>query len=166
MLVVCERWDGDRLLYWPSSTSFSSWLGCSTVSHWVRKALCLPLALNSASCLQLTQTVCALVILLFNVHLLPLFFRLFTQVHLFIDGSVEGQYITSGSMKISWKSKDNSEKNFPKDPSTWRVIARIWDKFKSDGAWRPHGTFRKTTVINQPCKEGKNLFLETLHRFL
>ena len=36
----------------------------------------------------------ALVILLFNVHLLPLFFRLFTQVHLLIDGSVEGQYIT------------------------------------------------------------------------
>ena len=35
-----------------------------------------------------------LVILLFNVHLLPLFFRLFTQVHLLIDCSVEGKYIT------------------------------------------------------------------------
>ena len=35
-----------------------------------------------------------LVILLFNSHLLPLFFRLFTQVHLLIDGSVEGQYVT------------------------------------------------------------------------
>ena len=35
-----------------------------------------------------------LVILLSNIHLLPLFFRLFTQVHLLIDGSVEGQYIT------------------------------------------------------------------------
>ena len=44
--------------------------------------------------LQLTQAVCALVILLFNANLLPLFFRLFTQVHLLIDGSVEGQYIT------------------------------------------------------------------------
>ena len=77
----------------PSSTSFSSWLGCSTVGHWGPKALCLPLALNSASCLQLTQTVCALVILLFNVHLLPLFFRLFALVHLLIDGSVEGQSI-------------------------------------------------------------------------
>ena len=29
-----------------------------------------------------------------SVHLLPLFFRLFTQVHLLIDGSIEGQYIT------------------------------------------------------------------------
>ena len=38
MLVVCERWagDGDRLLYWPSSTSLWSWLGCSTVGHWPR----------------------------------------------------------------------------------------------------------------------------------
>ena len=35
-----------------------------------------------------------LVILFSNVHLLPLFFHLFTQVHLLIDGSVEGQYIT------------------------------------------------------------------------
>ena len=35
-----------------------------------------------------------LVILLFNEHLLPLFFHLFTQVHLLIDGSVKGQYIT------------------------------------------------------------------------
>ena len=58
MLVVCERWagDGDRLQYWPSSTSFSSWLGYSTVGHWGPKALCLPLALNSASCLQLART--------------------------------------------------------------------------------------------------------------
>ena len=38
-----------------SSTSFSSWLGCSTVGHWEPKALCLPLVLNSTSCLQLTQ---------------------------------------------------------------------------------------------------------------
>ena len=37
-----------------SSTSFSSWLGCSIVGHWGPKALCLPLTLNSASCLQLT----------------------------------------------------------------------------------------------------------------
>ena len=31
-------------------------------------------------------------ILLSQAHVLPLFFRLFTQVHLLIDGSVEGQY--------------------------------------------------------------------------
>ena len=35
-----------------------------------------------------------LIIIVFNVPLLPLFFRLLTQVHLLIDGSVEGQYIT------------------------------------------------------------------------
>ena len=96
MLVVCKRWasDGNRLLYWSSSTSFSSRLGFSTVGHWGPKSPCLPLALNSASCHQLTQTVCVLVILLFNVHQLPLFFRLVTQVHLLIDGSVECQSIT------------------------------------------------------------------------
>ena len=76
-----------------SSTSSSSWLGYSTVGHWGPKALCLPLALTQASFPQLAQAVCVLVILLFNVHLLPLFFRLFTQVHLLIDGSVEGQYV-------------------------------------------------------------------------
>ena len=43
-----------------SSTYFSSWLGCSTVGHWGPKALCLPLALTSASCPPLTWTVCAL----------------------------------------------------------------------------------------------------------
>ena len=43
-----------------------------------------------------------LVILLSNVHLLPLFFRLFTQVHLLIDSSVEGQYITrKGSPRVA-----------------------------------------------------------------
>ena len=59
MLVVCEKWAGDedRLLYWASSTSFSSWLGCSTVGHWGPKAPCLPPALTPASCFQLTQTV-------------------------------------------------------------------------------------------------------------
>ena len=94
MFLVCERWagNGDRLLHINpsssdhSSTSFSSWPGCSTVGHWGPKALCLPLALNSASCPQLTSTPtdCVLVIFLFDVHLLPLFFRLFTLVYLCI----------------------------------------------------------------------------------
>ena len=54
--------DKDGLLFWPSSssdhssTSSSSWLGCSTVVHWGPKALCQPLALNSESYLQLTRT--------------------------------------------------------------------------------------------------------------
>ena len=38
-----------------------------------------------------------LFILLSHAHLLPLFLPLFTQVHLLIDGSVEGQYITKGN---------------------------------------------------------------------
>ena len=82
-----------------SSTSSPSWLGCSTMGHWRPKALRLPLVLNSASCPQLTQAVCVLVMLLFNIHLLPLFFRLFTQVHLLIDGSIESQYVT---MLYNW----------------------------------------------------------------
>ena len=44
--------------------------------------------------IQLTQAVCVLVIFLFDTHLHLLFFRLFTQVNLLIDGSVEGQYVT------------------------------------------------------------------------
>ena len=82
-----------------SSTSFAFWLGCLTVGHWGPKALCLPLALNSAYYPQLTPTATDSNRLcpgynLFDAHLLPLFFRLFTQVHLLIDGSVEGQYVT------------------------------------------------------------------------
>ena len=118
-----------------SSTSFAFWLSCSTVGHWGPKALRLPLALNSASCPQLTLTATGtrtassrlwhLVIFLSDTHQLPvgvrichlhriqphpqikvifrylrldapvsLFFRLFTQVYLLIDGSVEGQYVT------------------------------------------------------------------------
>ena len=83
-----------------SSTSSSSWLGLLNRGSLRPKDLCLPLPLNSASCPQMTQAVCALVILLFIVHLLPPFFYLFTQVHLLIHGSVEGQYITSLSPSL------------------------------------------------------------------
>ena len=54
--------------------------------------------LNSKACTepcpQLTQAVCVLVILLFNVHLFPLFFRLFTQVHILIEPKI---------LKILWE---------------------------------------------------------------
>ena len=49
------------------------------------------LVLTLASCLWLTRTARAPG---YNVHLIPLFFRLFIQGHLLIDGSVESQYIT------------------------------------------------------------------------
>ena len=93
--------DKDGLLYWHkffldhSSTSSLPWLGWSTGGHWG------PQSPQSASlflhwhpvsnCLKPSGH---LVILFSNVHQLPLFFRLFTQVHLLIDGSVEDQYIT------------------------------------------------------------------------
>ena len=71
-----------------SITSFSSWLGCSTVgpsiSRWLSRWHLVP---NWAKP--------SVPWLLFYVHLFPLFFRLFTQVHLLIDSSVEGQYMTS-----------------------------------------------------------------------
>ena len=74
--------------------SHLDWI-CSIMGHWGPKALCLPLALiRLASCLQLTPSICVLVIFLFDTHLFPLFFRLFTQVHLLIDSSVKGQYVT------------------------------------------------------------------------
>ena len=94
MFVVCERSveTGTDCYIDPNSSRDHS--STSSVGYWGPKALRLPLALNSTSCLQLTRTVWAPGILLFNFHLLFLFFRLFTQVHLLIDGSVEGQYIT------------------------------------------------------------------------
>ena len=99
MLAVCERWvgDGDRLLYWLNSTSFSFWLGCSTVGHWGPQTLSLQ-ADSHAGILSPTDSNCPghLVILLSYALLLPLFFRLFTQGHLLIDSSVEGQCIVPG----------------------------------------------------------------------
>ena len=46
--------------------------------------------------LQLNQAVCILVIFLFDIHMPPMFLRLFTQVHPLMDGPVEGQYVTVG----------------------------------------------------------------------
>ena len=66
-----------------SSTSSSSWLGCSTVGHWGPKALCDPRAPGY--------------IIVSRSPAYPLFFRLFTQVYLLIDSSVEGQYVTQWS---------------------------------------------------------------------
>ena len=89
VLEMSWRW-GQTAIYWPSSTSFSSCLGCSTVGHSV---CCCWLSIRHLVSNWLRLSVC-LVILLFNAHLLPLFFHLFTQVHLLIDGSVKGQYVT------------------------------------------------------------------------
>ena len=62
MLVVCVRGDLEtgtdcyiltQSSAGHSSTSFTSWLACSTVGHWGPKALCLELVLTPASCAQL-----------------------------------------------------------------------------------------------------------------
>ena len=102
MFVVWEKWVETEMDCYidPSSSSTIAalvprlGLGCSTVGPWW------PLSPQSASWFSLRHPVSNwleppghLVILFSNVHL-PLFFRLFTQVHLLIDGSVEGQYIT------------------------------------------------------------------------
>ena len=99
---VCEM-SGDKYgqLYWPkffldhSSTSFASWLGL------LNRGSLRAQSRQSASWFSLRHLVSNwlepsghLVILFSIVHLLPLFFCLFTQVYLLIDGSVEGQYIT------------------------------------------------------------------------
>ena len=100
---------GQTATYWPkvlltiaAILSYLGW-GCSTVGHWGPKVLCLPLALISASFTQLTPTASGTWLYNFlTPHQLPLFFCLFTQVHLLIDSSVEGQYVTH---KIIMKNK-------------------------------------------------------------
>ena len=84
--MSCRR--GQTATYWPkvlltiaSLLSRLNW-GCSTVGYWGPKALCLPLTLNSAYCLQLTPRAPGYIIV--YVHLFPLFFRLFTQEHLWL----------------------------------------------------------------------------------
>ena len=101
MLVVCERWVGDgyRLLHIDQAVLLShpDWAAQPWVTEGPNPSVCRWLSIrqlvSSWLQLQLTQAVCVQVIFLFDIHLLPLFFRLFTQVHIMINGSVEGQYV-------------------------------------------------------------------------
>ena len=63
--------------------------GCSTVGHWFSNWFS-----HWHSCLNCLTAAGTLSIFLLNANLLPLVFGLFTQVHLLIDDSVEGQFIT------------------------------------------------------------------------
>ena len=102
---VCCEWemsgDKDGPLYWPkffldnSSSSFASWFGLLNrgVTKGPKPSVCSWLSLRHPVSNWL-EPPRHLVILFSNIYLLPLFFRLFTQVHLLIDGSVDGQYIT------------------------------------------------------------------------
>ena len=104
MFVVCERWVGnkDGLQYWPKFTSWPEQQHfflilalvsqpCVTEGH---KALSLQTGFHASILSPIDSKTGHLVILLSNIHLLLLFFRLFTQVHLLTDGSVKGKYIT------------------------------------------------------------------------
>ena len=88
-----------------SSTSSSSWLGLLNRVSLKAQSL-LSAAGSHFGILSPTDSNRPghLVILLSNVHLLPLFFRLFTQVHLLIDGSVDGQYITLLLRSNTWNN--------------------------------------------------------------
>ena len=74
-----------------------------------RKALTLQ-AGSQAGILSPNDSNCPghLFIILSHVHLLPLFFRLSIQVHLLIDDSVVGQYITSKTNVIFGFSASDS----------------------------------------------------------
>ena len=111
MFVVCEKlmetrtdcyiYPSSSLNY--SSSSFTSWLGL------LNRGSLRAQSPQSASWFSLWHPVSNwlepprhLVILFSNAHLLLLFFRLFTQVHLLIDSSVKGQYIT---FTFIWRKK-------------------------------------------------------------
>ena len=87
----------NRLLYWPkffldhSSTSFA-FFSQPGITKDPKPSVCSWFSLRHPVSNWLKPSG-HLVILFSNVHLRPLFFRLFTLVHLLIDGSVEGQYI-------------------------------------------------------------------------
>ena len=71
--------------------------GYWTVGHWGPKALSLQAGSHFGIPLSTEFDPPGHLLILFSiVHLLPQFFRLFTQMHLSIDSSVEGQYITGG----------------------------------------------------------------------
>ena len=99
MFLVCERWvgDGDRLRQSSSdhsSTSFASWLGCSTMGHWGPKpSVWIWFSLRKH---PISNWLKPSVSLLY-FSLTTTVFRLFTLVHLLIDGSIEGQYVTLSS---------------------------------------------------------------------
>ena len=118
MFAVCEKWVETRTDSYidpsssldHSSTSFASWLGLLNrgslkgpkPSVWSWFSLRHPVY-------NWLEPLGHLVISFSNGHLILLFFRLFTQVHLLIDGSFEGQYITlPASLNLLCHSKTHA----------------------------------------------------------
>ena len=111
MLVVCERWvgDKDRLLFWPkvllsTTAALLPHLGLVAQS-WVTEGTKTSVAGSQFGILSPTDTNSNSNSLKKSVSwwyfcLSSTCFRLLTQVHLLIDGSVEGQYVTQ-SISIS-----------------------------------------------------------------
>ena len=98
---LCCVWETQVLLLNIAALLPHLGLGCSTGDRWGSQPSICKLVLTLASCPRLPRRRRGHLSIFFpNVHLLPLFFRLFTQVNLLIDGSVEGQYITLRKEKI------------------------------------------------------------------
>ena len=74
-----------------SSTSFAFWLSCSTVGHWrLKPSVWSWFSLRLHPIFNSLKPSVSLYFCLTSTC-----FRLFTPVHLLIEGSVEGQYVTS-----------------------------------------------------------------------
>ena len=155
MFLVRERWagGGDRLLYWPqvlltiaALLSHLCWVAHPWVIEGPKPSVCRWLSIRHLVTnwlqLQLTQAVSVLVIFLFDVHLLPLFFRLFTQVHLLIDGSVECQYVTLIRTLYCWVlSKEVS-----------RTIFKVFDMMRPGIEPRSPGPLAKVPITSHKQK--------------
>ena len=111
MFLVCDRWVETRTDFYldPSSSStiaaFLSHLGWVAAQPWVTEG---PSPLSGAGSHSVgilsptdSSDLCPGYIIVY-VHLLPLFFRLFTQMHLLIDGSFKGQYITPWPLGVKF----------------------------------------------------------------
>ena len=128
MFVVREKWVDTRTDCYidrsssleHSSTSSSSWLGVAQpgVTKGPKPSVFSWFLLRH----PVSNWLGHLVILFSKFHLLPLFFRLFTLVHLLIDGSVESQYITM-RLRIHWLYNVN-KKNNVRHPTLKKLFPR------------------------------------------
>ena len=103
---------GQTVTYWPKVLLTIAALlpdlgwGCSTVSYWGLQALSLQVD-SHAGILSPTDSNSN-----WNWPKPSVFLRLFTQVHLLIDGSVKGQYVTRGLSWNYWWLRDTNHVKF------------------------------------------------------
>ena len=123
MCVSCAETGTDCYILTPSSsdhssTSFSFCLGCSTVGHWRPKPSVW--SWYSLRWHPISNWLKPSVSWLYFC-LTPTCFRLFTQVHFLIGGSVEGQYVTN-PLKTRNTFNSSSIKPNLKDPISLLII--------------------------------------------